>query len=54
MNLCCPSAAGKAEADGNGVVHLRHLVFVQMPHVLPQAALVDGANLLEKDDGILA
>ena len=51
---CADKRESLGLADGNGIVHLRHLVFVQMPHVLPQAALVDGANLLQKDDGILA
>ena len=41
-------------AHRNGGIHPAHLPLVQMAHVLPQAALVDGANLLQKDDGILA
>ena len=54
VSLRCSVAAGKAEADGDGIIHLRHLLLVQMAHVLPQAALIDGTNLLQKDDGILA
>ena len=48
------AAARKTEADGNGIVHHSHLLFVQMPHVFPQSALVDGADLFQQDNGILA
>ena len=36
----------QTEADGNGIVHHGHLLFVQPPHVLPQTALVNGSDLL--------
>ena len=37
----------QAEGYGDGIVYLLHLFRVQPPHVLPQAALVDGADLLQ-------
>ena len=37
----------QAEGDGDGVIHLLHLLRVQPAHVLAQAALVDGPDLLQ-------
>ena len=36
----------QAKADGNCIIHLLHLHLIQMPHVFPQASLVNGADLL--------
>ena len=36
----------QAEADGEGIVYHGHLAIGQMAHVLPEAAFVDGADLL--------
>lgn len=44
-----PLIAVEAKADRNGVIHLVHLRLVQPTHVLPQAALVDGPDLLQED-----
>ena len=45
--------AREAEADGDGRVDLIHDALVRVAHVLAQAAFVDGADLLEQDDGVL-
>ena len=47
------SAAGQAEAHRNGVVHPLHHRAVHPAHPLPQAAFVQGADLLQQDHGIL-
>ena len=43
----------EAKADRYGVVHLVHLGLVQPPHMLPQAALIDGPDLFQEDHRIL-
>ena len=54
ITITGPSGARKAEADGDGIIHLCHLLLVQMTHVLPQPAFVNRTNLLQQNDGILA
>ena len=44
----------QAKTDGDGIVYQRHLAVIQTTHMLPQAPLVNGADLLQKNDGILA
>ena len=48
------SSTGKAEAYRNGIIHHMHMCIVQFTHVFPQASLVDGPNLFQKDYRILA
>ena len=43
----------EAKADRNGRVHLVHDRIVQPAHFLPQAALIQGADLLQQDNGVL-
>ena len=43
------SAAGQAEAHRNGVVHPLHHRAVHPAHPLPQAAFVQGADLLQQE-----
>ena len=45
--LVAAKALVEAKADGDGVVHLGHHVLVQMPHLLSQAAFVQGADLFQ-------
>lgn len=45
-----PAASGQAETDCNGIIHHCHLFFIQVSHMLPKAAFIDGADLLQKDD----
>ena len=47
------TAFPQTEADGKGLVDLRHGACIQGAHLFPQSALVDGANLFEQDDRIL-
>ena len=44
----------QAKADSYGIVHLCHLGIAQMSHMLPKPALVNGANLLQQHNGVLA
>ena len=44
-------ALRQAKADRNGVVDLIHHGRIEPAHVLAQAALVNGADLLEQHDG---
>lgn len=46
-------ALRQAKADRNGVVDLIHHGRIEPAHVLAQAALVNGADLLEQHDGVL-
>ena len=46
-------AAGKAKADSDGGIHLLHHRAVHAAHSLPQAALIQRADLLQQDHGIL-
>ena len=43
----------KPEADGDGVIDLLHKYVVNMSHLFAQTRLIDGADLLEQNDGIL-
>ena len=45
-------ALRQAKADRNGVVDLIHHGRIEPAHVLAQAALVNGADLLEQHDGV--
>ncbi len=49
----CGSAVVEAKADGNGIVHHSHLLFVQPSHMFPQPPLIDGADLFQQDHRIL-
>ena len=44
----------QAESYGDGVVYHGHLLVVEPAHVFPEAAFVDGADLLQEDHGVLA
>ena len=44
---------GESEADGDGVIDLLHKNVVNMSHLFAQTRLIDGADLLEQNDGIL-
>ena len=44
----------KSETDRNGAVYHGHLGFVQMSHMLPQTAFVDGPDLFQENNGIFA
>ena len=48
-----PAALMQTEADGNGVVHLRHDRLVQMSHLLPQTAFIQCTDLFQQDDRVL-
>ena len=41
----------KTKADLNAVIYLSHLCIVQPTHVLLDAALVDGSDLLQEHHG---
>ena len=43
----------QAKADRNGIIHQGHLLIIQTAHMLPQTALVNGADLLQQNHGIL-
>ena len=43
----------QTEADRNGVIDLLHKYVVNMSHLFAQTRLIDGADLLEQNDGIL-
>lgn len=43
----------ETEADGDGVIYFLHKYVVNMSHFFAQTRFVDGADLLEKNDGIL-
>ena len=43
----------QAKADGDGVIDLLHKYVVNMSHLFAQTRLIDGADLLEQNDGIL-
>ena len=44
----------QTEGYSDGTVHLLHLLLAESSHVLPKAALVDGADLLQEDDTVPA
>ena len=48
------SSSGKTETDRNGIVYLRHLSVIQVPHMLTKPAFVDRPDLLQQDNRVLA
>ena len=49
-----PDADNGAATDGDGIIHRSHLVFVQVPHMLPEPLFIYGADLLQQYHRILA
>ena len=43
----------ETETDGDGIIHFLHKYVVDMSHFFAQARFIDGADLLQQDDGIL-
>ena len=44
----------QAKADRDGIVDHSHMFIVQMAHMLPQAAFIDGAHLFQQNHRVLA
>ena len=50
---CILLGGSKTEADGDGGIDVIHHGIVKMPHLLLEAALVEGSDLLQEDHRIL-
>ena len=49
VRYSCSTAAVKAEADSDGIIHKGHLLFIQPAHMLAQPLFVNGTDLLQQD-----